>query len=255
VRLVKAPTVAAVMMVRDEADIIGFTLAHLLAEGVDHVLVADNMSVDDTRRILDLFAEDERVTVVDDLEPGYHQDVKMTNLAREAHTRWGVDWILPCDADEVFYSRHGTLAEFFATCDADVLTATGWDHLVTDDDDPGIANPFLRSPRRRQTPQKLGKVAFRFHPDARLDFGNHFVFDHPGQPARVLNYRHLQYRSFDQMCQKVQNGKEAYDATNLHPTYGAHWRELGALTDDALWRRWRRLCEEPGLLTDPVPCR
>jgi hypothetical protein len=247
--------IAAVMMVRDEADIVGWTIAHLLAEGIPHVLVADNMSEDDTRPILDTFAKYGKVTVVDDLEPGYHQDTKMTNLAHQAHELWGVKWILPCDADEVFYWKDGTLAEFFARCEDDVVTASGWDHLVTDDDDPTSLNPYRRTPWRRQGTQRMGKVAYRYHPDARLDFGNHFVFDHPGTHGTGLNYRHLQYRSFEQMCQKVRNGKQAYDATTLHETYGAHWRELGALSDDALWKRWRRLCEEPGLVRDPIPCR
>lgn len=242
------------MMVRDEADIIGHTIAHLLAEGVDHVLVADNMSVDDTRRILDLFAEAGKVTVVDDLEVGYYQDRKMTNLGHRAHEDHGADWVLPCDADELFYWKGGTLGEFFARCDVDVVTATGWDHIATDDDEP-VANPFLRMAHRRQTPQRMGKVAYRYHPDARLDFGNHFLFDHPGTTARALNYRHFQYRSFEQMLGKLRTGKDAYDATNLHQTYGAHWRELGGQSEEALWQRWRRLCEEQGLIHDPAPVR
>lgn len=249
-------TVAAVMKVRDEQDVIGWTLAHLIAEGVDHILVADNNSEDDTRRIVDTFAESGRVTVVDFPEPGHYEDEQITGLCRSAHDLFDADWLLPLDADEIFYSPHGgTLGEFFARCDADVITATGWDHLVTDDDDLSVPNPYLRSPWRRQTPQKMGKVAFRWHPNARVDHGKHFVFDHPGQPARALRYRHLQFRSFEQMVRKVRNGKQAMDATDLHPTYGAHWRELGSLSDEALLKRWRRLCEEDGLICDPVPIR
>lgn len=245
----------AVMMVKDEQDVIGYTVAHLLAEGVDAILVADNMSDDDTRRILDTFAEAHPVAVVDDLEVAYHQDRKMTDLARRAHDELDAEWVLPCDADEVFYWRHGTLREFFERCDVDVVTATGWDHIATDDDDPSVPNPFLRIAHRRQVPQRMGKVAFRWHEDARLDFGNHFLFDHPGTAAKALNYRHFQVRSFQGMCQKYWNGKAAYDATDLNPTYGAHWRRLGSLDEDELWREWRRLCEERGLIHDPAPVR
>jgi hypothetical protein len=248
-------TVVAVTMVRDEADIIGHTLDHLLAEGVDRILVADNLSADFTRLILEnRAANDPRVVVVDDTEPGYYQNDKMTALARRAADELAAEWVLPFDADEVWYWPHGTLAEFFAQCDVDVVTATGWDHIATDDD-PLDSNPYVRIRQRRIGPQRLGKVAYRFHPAATLDFGNHFVFDHPGSTGRGLQYRHFQYRSFEQMARKVRQGKDAYDATDLNQTYGAHWRELGALSDDQLWHKWRRLCEEPGLIDDPAPIR
>lgn len=254
-------TVAAVMMVRDEADVLRSTLDHLLAEGVDKIIVADNLSVDDTRHILATYeiAFPDRIVAIEDDEPGYYQDRKMTELARYAHKHHGAEWILPVDADERFYCAdvdgNGVrvpLVSFFASCTHDIVTAYGWDHIATDDDDPTEPNPFRRITHRRVGPQKLPKVAFRFHPEAWIDFGNHAVFHHPGVKGGGLKYRHYQYRSFEQLCQKVRQGKEAYDATNLHPTYGAHWRELGALSDDVLWAKWRRLCEEPGLVDDPL---
>ena len=44
--------VMAVTMVKDEADIIGRVITHLLEQEVDRVIVADNMSSDDTPQIL-----------------------------------------------------------------------------------------------------------------------------------------------------------------------------------------------------------
>ncbi len=41
--------IVGISMVRDEADVISFTLAHLAAEGIDHFIVADNGSSDATR--------------------------------------------------------------------------------------------------------------------------------------------------------------------------------------------------------------
>ena len=65
-------------MVRDEADIIAYTLRHLLEEeGVDHLIVADNLSTDDTRSILEGFPRSQ-VTILDDLEEGYDQSTKMS---------------------------------------------------------------------------------------------------------------------------------------------------------------------------------
>ena len=49
--------IIGVCMVRDEADVIGTVCAHLLAEGVDRLIVADNLSSDDTRDILEGFGD------------------------------------------------------------------------------------------------------------------------------------------------------------------------------------------------------
>lgn len=245
----------AVTMVRDEADVIGHTIRHLLAEGVDHVIVADNMSTDDTRPILDELAESNPVTVVDDLEVGYFQDRKMTNLAHRAAEEFGAEWVLPFDADEIFYFNHGTLAEFFDGCGPDVVIMHGWDHVATYDDDPIDDNPFTRITHRRPNPQRLGKVAFRYQPTCSLDLGNHDVRGVPGTRVRALHYRHFAYRSFEQMARKVRQGAEAYAATDLPNTYGTHWRELGSLDDETLFLRWSRLCEEEGLINDPAPVK
>jgi glycosyltransferase involved in cell wall biosynthesis len=244
--------IAAVTMVRNEEDIIGEVVRHLLDEGIDLVIVADNLSDDFTRPILDELAEqDSRVLIVDDLEPAYDQAGKMTRLVHKAGAM-GADWILPFDADEWWYWAGGTLAEFFAECSVDVLTATGWDHIATLDDDPSDPNPISRITWRRQSPQKMGKVAFRYHPDAELDTGNHNVFRHPGTRGKALRYRHYQYRTLEQMISKVRTGAKAADEAALHPMYATHWRNLAALTDEELVTHWQKLCSETGLIEDPV---
>ena len=246
-------TIVAITMVRDEQDVIDWTIQHLLDQNIDHIIVADNLSIDETPWKLAALTNTGRVTVIQDNEPGYYQDEKMTRLAHMAANDFGAEWVLPFDADEYWYWTDGTLAEFFSKTTADIITATGWDHIATDDDDPTELNPFRRIIRRRQAPQKMGKVAFRYHPDIHIDFGNHFLFNHPGRQAQALNYRHYQYRSFEQLVTKARNGLAAYNATTLNPTYGAHWRQLGNLDDRMLWATWRKLCEESGLITDPAP--
>jgi glycosyltransferase involved in cell wall biosynthesis len=241
----------AITRVRDEADVIGWTIAHLLAEGVDHIVAMDNASEDDTRSILEGF---DRVTVLDDPVHEHAQGQRTSELAQLA---WGMgaEWVLPFDADELFYARSGTLAEWFAACDLDVVGAQVFDHIVTDDDDPTEPNPYLRVRHRRQYPQRMAKVAFRSSPHAVVAEGNHDVAGVGEARGTGLFARHVQYRSFEQMARKVRNGAEAMDAAGMHPLHGTHWRDAARLDDDGLFREWRRLCEEPGLIEDPAPWR
>lgn len=240
------------MMVRDEEDVIGRTIGHLLAEGVDLVIVADNLSTDGTRDILEGF--DDRVMILEDPTVGYYQADKMTRLAAMAYGE-GADWVLPCDADEIFYDPAGaTLAERFADADPRVGTVEirGWDHIATRADIPG--HPFDRITHRRPEYQTFPKVAFRAHPDAKLAMGNHSV-ECPGIVAHDLAYRHFQYRSLKQMTRKLRNGATAYEATNLPDYEGAHWRQGGNLTEVQLSVKWDELCSEEGLVFDPAPVK
>jgi hypothetical protein len=236
-------------MVRDEADIIEHTIRHLFAHGIDYAIVADNMSTDDTRAILECLAVEFPLTVVDDKEPGYYQADKMTALAAQAMAL-GATWVLPFDADELWYVKSGeTLAEWFSACSADVVHAAGYDHVAKRD---VLGNPFDQMPWRRAYTQTFPKVAFRRYEGARIGMGNHET-DRPGIVTTGLAYRHFQYRSFEQLLRKVRNGAKAYAATNLDETYGAHWRQAGQLDEDALARWWRNLCEADGLVYDPAP--
>jgi glycosyltransferase involved in cell wall biosynthesis len=237
-------TVIGVTMVKDEADVISATIAQLFAQGVDHIIAADNLSTDQTRSILDKY---DRVTVIDDNEPGYYQDAKMTNLARQAHDM-GADWVLPFDADEIWYGIDQPIAQALDGTPADVIMAAGWDHIVTTPGD----QPF--SPWRRPDPQRLSKVAFRATATAELNMGNHDVRGvGPYRTGGVLEYRHFQYRSLAQMTRKLRNGRAAYEASTVHELHGTHWREGGLLTDDEMAAKWDDLCGTDGLVFDPVP--
>ena len=99
----------AVMLVRNEVDIIRVNILHHLAFGVDHILVADNGSTDGTSVILEELAETKRVHVIS--RPGaFYQAETATELAREAFLR-GARWVLPIDADELWHVPVGRLRD------------------------------------------------------------------------------------------------------------------------------------------------
>lgn len=241
--------IVGISMVKDEADVIESVLRHLFAEGLDLILVADNLSTDGTSGILADLATEFPLSVIEDPVVGYYQALKTTALADRARLA-GAEWILPFDADEVFYSPDGrSIADSLSDADAEVIEARGWDHIVRTSEH----GPF--SDWRRPHQQKFPKVAFRPYEGAWLHMGNHNV-ERPGRrTSEPLAYRHFQYRSLEQMTRKFRNGKAAYDASDVDKGHGTHWREGGAKTDDQLSKEWTDLCASDDLVYDPVPFR
>jgi glycosyltransferase involved in cell wall biosynthesis len=272
-------TVVAVAMVRDEADVIGSTVRHMLDE-VDAVVVADNLSVDATREVLEeLRAEHRaRLVVVDDDDPAYVQSRKMTALAHRAAEEFGATWIVPFDADEWWYTPHADrLADVLEPVPArwHLVPAELYDHVSTGLD-PDEEDPVRRIGWRRRSPAPLPKVAVRYRPDLVIEQGNHGAHYEEFTPAPfdpVLVVRHYPYRSLEQFVRKVRNGSAAYRAAGDRqaPDHGAHWRQWGDLLDqhgpealEEIFRRWYWRADpgkpvtiegerQPALLYDPPP--
>ena len=251
--------IVGICMVKNEQDVLDTVLRHLLAEGVDHLIVADNLSTDNTPHILnDLEACGAPITVIQDHVLAYVQDSKMSRLARRAYEA-GADWVLPFDADEIWYGVDPQTGEPCRIADAlsqvddeiQVVRAFGWDHIAR----VGPHTSGVFSPWRRVETQKLAKVAFRAHPDARMHMGNHDVTLPGPSVVGPLAFRHFQYRSLEQMTTKLRQGREAYEASDVHPMHGTHWRAGGLKSDDELASEWAELCAEDGLIFDPAPIR
>lgn len=267
--------IAAVTMVRDELDVLPSTLAHILDQ-VDLVFVADNGSIDGTREHLRSVAEqNDRLVVLDDLDPRYLQSEKMTRLAHLAGMA-GASWVVPFDADEVWYSPFGRIGDVLTGIAEQWLTvrAPVFDHVATAQD-PDVPDPVRRMGWRRSTANPLPKVAARIRPDLVIEQGNHGARFDGGATVYdpVLVVRHFPYRSVEQLVRKVRNGAQAYRAAGdeLPSSMGAHWRQWGDLLDaqgeEAIadlfrtwyWRddpttsveRWGEILEP--LLFDPAP--
>lgn len=237
-------------MFKDEADIAEHVIRHMITQGVHHLIVADNLSTDGTRDTLHELACDLPLTVVDDPDPAYYQSEKMTRLAHQAGAM-GADWVIPFDADEMWYSPHGPLSSVLTSDVASVQWAFALEH-VPHVDDPADRNPLRRMVHRRLQPKPVMKVAFRYQPGVRVWQGNHDV-DHQGGRARgLLEIREFQYRTFEQTVRKVRNGRAAYEATTLASTEGSHWRQMGAMSDDELEVWWKDYTSGPTIL-DPAP--
>ncbi len=256
-------TTIAVSMVRNELDVIDGCVRHMAGE-VDALIVADNGSTDGTRDVLDQLAGELPLTVLDDPDPAYYQSAKMTALADRAGAA-GATWVVPFDADEVWYSPHGPIRDALALAAGNVAPAVLYNHWGTAVD-PAGADPFRTMRWRDAKPGTLPKVAFRWRPGATIHQGNHGV-DIPGPVHRaegVLQLRHFPYRSAAQFVSKARQGAAAYRATTLPTSMGAHWRLYGQVLDEhgpeALedhYRRyfWRLVPVDAGMVEDPAPYR
>ena len=226
----------AVTMVRDEADVIGHAIDHLVGQGISHVLVVDHLSQDETAEIS--AKRGDVVSVVPYRHPAYNQGTIVTALARHA-ARSGAEWIVPFDADEMWYSDDGALlAEHLLSRSDDVAQGSWWNYLPTQADGAEM-NPFQRMTWRNGTAQSQPKVAFRANEKITVGYGNHSV-----EPAQTVGtglvVAHYPYRSRKQFLRKITEGAAATKAARLPKRFMSHWRELAALTPDDLQSLWER---------------
>jgi Glycosyl transferase family 2 len=108
-------------MVRNEADIVQFSILHHLAIGCDNVFVVDNGSTDGTVPILRRLARAYPIRWTREDGP-YRQSEILTALAQDA-ARDGADWVVPFDADEFWWARAGNLRDSLRRRSSDALRA------------------------------------------------------------------------------------------------------------------------------------
>ena len=229
----------AVMLVRDEQDVVGSTIEHLLAQGVARVVVADHGSTDATLEVLRELADgDHRVHVVADREPGFYQGAKTSYLARQAW-RAGADWVVPVDADEHWFAVESDLATFFARESGDVVWADMHEVFPVRADETAHPDRIVQIERDHGA---VAKVAFRARPWVWVGEGNHTIRGWSGDRRATLRILHYQYRSISQFRAKNQRGVEGLSrATGLSADVGSHWVEQAALDDAKQAQRWTDL--------------
>ena len=226
----------AVGVVRDEKDVLGQSLDHLLAQGIDHVLVADNLSSDGTRELLEQRAiDDPRIHVAVDVDPAHHQSEKVTYLANVAW-RHGADWVLPFDADEFFFAVDRSVADLLRG-ESKAVVSADFHHMVPTSGTAVInaATSFLLD----STPAFPGKVAARTHPLLEIIPGNHAA-TRVGGVTRGLHIAHALYRSPEQLARKFRGGMKAAAASSS-TVPGTHWVKGGQLSDSEIAGVWANI--------------
>lgn len=228
----------AVTVVRNEADIIGQVVEHLIRQGVEAIIVADNRSDDGTRQALERAAVDAPIYVCSDPIDAFYQDVKMTVLAEIARDL-GAEWVVPFDADELWFARGETLSEHLRRSDDDVVTAK-IHNVFPSWDDPPANDPLVRLRHMDRKPHYLEKVAFRPRSLFYLGMGNHRV-DVRGTVGNGLFVAHFPWRDREQVRRKVLQGTRGLEKANLTSETSVHWRRVAAWSEAELIDGWDQL--------------
>lgn len=257
-----------VLLVRDEADIVGQNIAFHLECGVDHVIAIDNGSIDGTRDILSDIAQQAPLTIVDEPGRDYAQSSWVTQAVFHARDEMRADWIFSNDADEFWLTSGDDLKAELVQTQAHILNVTrrnmvfahdappaegGWAQgLVYRVADP-VARPAINDIHEDILPcpyfyMKLPpKVIFRAEGFDGIGMGNHnaqFLSDVIRAEAEMVIY-HYPVRSAAQFERKVVQGGAAFlNHQNLGKMTGWHWR------------RWHRMEQSGGIelpLRDALP--
>ena len=194
------------LKIRDEGDVLEHNFRFHHALGVDHFLVTDNGSSDETLDILARYAEAGLATVIRAPDTDYREQGArwMTDMARQAATDLGADWVVHTDADEFWWPIEGNLKEVLdAVPDRyGVLIAPRCEFIGRPDGPGSFADRLtIREASARYQP----KVAHRADPDVMMmDRGPHDVaavgpsgdvtetIRPPGRPVhRVIRNREL----------------------------------------------------------------
>lgn len=243
-------SVWAVSMVRNEADVIGSTIHHLLGQGVAGVVVVDNNSTDSTAAVLhDWASRSNRVHIGHDTLDLFYQGDKISFLSHLAR-RSGAHWIIPFDADEHWYAPEGTLATWLPTVREDVVRCSILEASPLPNQSVLDLNRYLLDCR----PTGWEKVAFRSREWVWVGPGNHSC-SLEGPRAAGLTLREFKYRSFDHFVRKSVFGAAAVTGTpGLAPDEATHWRRVAAMSAEEQWDAWQSYCSRPGrvLVEEPV---
>ena len=234
-------------MVRNEPDIIRLSVYHHLRAGVDHVLLVDNRSSDETREIVEELGRGSRVTAWRD-ESEWHQEAMFTELAREA-ARLGADWVVPFDADEFWVAPGTTLRVLLSTTDAGALEAPVVNFVQQRSGRAAAADGLLSMTRRVERPigpfertrglvesRQIAFVEMLYPPkfvsragrELTIGPGNHVVggLTAPSQPTDSLRCLHAPLRSVAALEAKADRGRRQA-AARWPADLGWHARHFG----------------------------
>lgn len=236
----------AITMVRNESSTLPVIVEHFRKQGISRILVVNHLSTDDTVESLNKFGDFTQIAQYD--HPAYEQRAVMTLAARYA-ADCGASWVIPFDADELWWPTRGkTIAELLDTCKDDKIQAPHYDFLPPDKKLENFSPESFYL--HRHEPNPMPKTAFRAHAKAIVSMGNHWV-NRPGTNGDGLVIAHYPYRSKDQLQKKVREGSVAINALGNSKGLGSHWQQWNEMNSEEFDKFWNSLRSSSDVMHDP----
>lgn len=226
--------IIGIASVKQEREILPYTVAHMFRQGVDELLITHPPGDDSLADVS-----------VDNVLAGYcaepfDQAFEMTRLAHMAKARLA-DWIVPFDADEFWcavddVSLRDVLAD---ATDYDAYYAPMYLHVTPEE--------------RAQCPKPLPKVCFRPAETMEVAWGQHTVSGTLNPCGGRLIVRELQYRSWDHFLAKIARARELHTQPHMEGSpHGWHMQQLLSLSEPELREEWWKHVNQPTVV-DPIP--
>ncbi|MFA5828056.1 MAG: glycosyltransferase family 2 protein [Candidatus Shapirobacteria bacterium] len=232
------------LLVRDEEDVIEDNICFHLNNGVDHIVVIDNGSIDGTTDVLDKYSKKGILNYRIVKEHTYEQDKWVSSMAEEAIDNLGATHLIHCDADEMWFPNNGSLRETIRDM-VGVNYVNVLNYLPPErDEGEGIAAMNLMVVKPLKYPKTLLKMysdkflLYEYAPKVittreyrKIGYGNHEIKRGSGglNEEKIIRndifIHHFPIRSFEHFKCKVINGGTAYEKNPLNdPNIGWHWK-------------------------------
>ena len=222
---------AAIIVFKDEADIIAQTITHWRKVGIKRFYLCDNGSIDNSVELVQQVMQPDDVLI---------QDLRTTWVAPEIYNTLknraledGHDWIFPIDADEqIELLECYDLQRFCAELKAPEYAAYEIRYL----------NILPDGRKHWQEPHR--KVFGKFKREWIIQMGNHYIKN--VDPTLVIcqaYYNHYSIRSLPQFMQKMKNWMTCMkNSGHIHP-HTDHWHKWQEEGDSYIQNLYNQLTQ------------
>lgn len=233
-RATPEPRLVMTLLVKNEEMMLEENLRFHKAMGVDAFIVTDNNSTDRTPGILQEYQRRGWIAeIINETDTDYEQKTWVDRMIVLARDKYGADWVINADADELWYAPGGSLKEELRSTHANVLNCrlhsvypeeerpfTEWNRTVSAVADPAPYGLSLYSLFERQNP----KVIHRTAGYVQISMGNHKVAMFPKRTAesgvRIYHYNVRGRKAF--LEKMINGGRQLEQHKGRHG--GRHWR-------------------------------
>ena len=230
----------AVMMVKNESDVIRDCCGHLSAL-FDTIIIIDHRSTDGTKEYLvELEKLNNKFHIYHFTKPGYYQSQIMTWMVKNLDACSSADWVFLIDADEVlpFLSRT-EFEQILDKYESSPIIKMSWKNLVPEE---YSSNAIMgRSYLEPKASMVFHKIAYQPSLIPVNDFtiaqGNHAVlaggYGKELPSVRAFNLYHVPIRTRNQLGFKIVQGTAAYSKMKEErdESLGSHWFDISRHID------------------------